>query len=228
MLFSLYSVEMEDLFPLEPTWMLAVAASVLALVMLRRLIKPLHFQNTAFITVVLMLGQAFIEWLVVVRICKTDLPDPRWRYYAGAALLWMAISLTARRFAKLIARPWRKERVHWLWVIFLSGLGAGAFQFFWPLLEPEFSMRRKLLAMAGTRAGCTMVVLAILSPWFVRKRARKGKDFSELPDDPDDDADDDAEEQASDDGEVKAAPPAVVMNVSGQTSEPSPPAAPQA
>lgn len=135
MLFSLYSVEMEDLFPLEPTWMLAVAASVLALVMLRRLIKPLHFQNTAFITVVLMLGQAFIEWLVVVRICKTDLPDPRWRYYAGAALLWMAISLTARRFAKLIARPWRKERVHWLWVIFLSGLGAGAFQFFWPLLE---------------------------------------------------------------------------------------------
>jgi hypothetical protein len=215
---------MEDLFPLESTWMLAVASAILAFFMIRRLAHALPIQNILLIVVFLMGGEAATEWLVI-KAGRLDMPDPEWRYLAGAGLLWMAVALTARRLAKLVARPWRKEKVHWLWVIFLSGVGVAAFQFDWPLLDPDFFMRKRLAAMVGVRAGCTMVLLAVLAPWFIRKRPRRGKDFSELPDQPEDDGDEDAEEQASNDRKVKTGVAPVNMDVPRQPAEPPQPAA---
>lgn len=187
---------MEDLFPLESSWVTAVAATVIALVMLVRLMRPLPFQNLLLIVVVLMLGEWLVEFYVI-KVGRIFVPDPRWKYYLGAMWLWTAILLTARRIAKFIARPWRKEKVHWIWIIVLSAAGSMAFQFFWPLLDPEFTSRDRLLAMVGVRGLGTLVLLAVLSPWFIRKRPFHGKDSSELPDDPEDDAEQGAQQQAS-------------------------------
>lgn len=187
---------MEDLFPLESTWMAAAAATLLVLVMLWRLRRPLPVQNLLLIVAVLMLGEWAVEFYVV-KVGRIFVPDPRWKYYAGAIWIWTAIVLSARRVAKFIARPWRKEKVHWLWIIFLSALGTMAFQFFWPLLDPDFVSKDRLVLMVGVRGLGTLVLLAVLSPFFIRKRPFPGKDSSELPDDPEDDAEENAQQQAS-------------------------------
>jgi hypothetical protein len=178
---------MDNLFPLESTWMLAAAAGIVVLLMSWRLSRALPLQNLLMIVVCLLVGETLLEWLVT-KIGRIDLPDPIWRYLLGAALLWTAVALTARRLAKLIARPWRREKVHWLWILALSAVGTGAFQFGWPLLDPDFVMQKKVALMALVRGAGTGVLLGLLGPWFLRKRPFPGQDSSELADEPQDEA----------------------------------------
>jgi hypothetical protein len=187
---------MEDLFPLESSWIVAAIAGVIAIVMLIRLYRALPLQNILLITAALMIGQGLLEFLVV-KVGKIDVPDPQWHYRLGAASLWLAVTLTARRVTKFIARPWRHEKVHWIWVIGLSSVGTAAFQFGWTLLDPDFPFPAKAFGMAGVRLLGTAVMLACLSPWFIRKKAIPGKDFSELPDDPKDETEQQAQEKTS-------------------------------
>jgi len=188
---------MEDLFPLESNWVLAVAAGALMLVMLFRLARPLPLQNVLFIAFCLLVGETLLE-LLVVKIGKIDLPDARWRYFLGAALLWTAVILVARRLAKFIARPWRKERVHWIWILALSTVGVTLFQIGWPVLDPDFAMQKAVAGMAAVRGVGTALLLLILTPWFIRKTAKPGEDeFSELADQPKKEAQQQAQEQTS-------------------------------
>lgn len=215
---------MEDLFPLEPSWILIGVAAVIAFFMLKRLAWALHWQNVLLIAAGVMIAEGLLQ-LWVDRLARTDVPEPKWRYMTGSVLLWLAVVLTARRTAKFIARPWRHEKVHWLWVILLSAIGVGAFQFGWTMANPDFIFPQRVYGIAGARAGGTAVVLACLAPWFIRKNAIPGKDFSELPDDPEDEAEEQAQKQAGDHGEVKTGIAASDMNIAGQPTQPPTPKA---
>ncbi len=207
--------------------MLAVATALVAIFLLRGIAKAVHLQNALLIGAVMLIGEGLIE-LLTVRLGKIDVPDPRWRYFGGAALLWTAVALSFRRLAKAIARPWRKERVHWIWVMFLGALGTGAFQLWWPVLDPDFFMTNRVAGMAAVRTGGTLVLLGVLSPWFIRKRARHGRDFSDLADEPEDDAEKNTDQEAGHKGKIEAGAAALKMDVAGEPPKPAPPTAPQA
>jgi hypothetical protein len=164
---------MEELFPLESSWIVALAAGALALTMLLRLARSLPGQNIALIAASLLAGEGVLEFFLA-KYARIDVTGPMWCYLAGAALLWLAIVLSVRRVARFILRPWRGGRWYGIWVLGMSAVFTAAFQFGWHGLnldpdaipiEPD-----RAAIMAGIRGLATAVFLAGLAPWFIRKR----------------------------------------------------------
>jgi hypothetical protein len=161
---------MEDLYPLESTWFVAAAAGALAIFMLWFLSRSLPFQNLLLIAIVLLGGEALIDWIFNkygwIPEIETSIP----RFIAGAALLWLAIVLACRSLAQFIIEPWKRERVYGFWVLGISAVFIGMFQFGWPYFYPDPIKEDKALLMAAIRGAASAAYLAALSPWLVRKR----------------------------------------------------------
>jgi hypothetical protein len=178
---------MEELFPLESSWIVALAAGALALTMLLRLARSLPGQNIALIAASLLAGEGVLEFFLA-KYARIDVTGPMWCYLAGAALLWLAIVLSVRRVARFILRPWRGGRWYGIWVLGMSAVFTAAFQFGWHGLnldpdaipiEPD-----RAAIMAGIRGLATAVFLAGLAPWFIRKRPVSRAARSELAQQP--------------------------------------------
>lgn len=178
---------MEELFPLESSWIVALAAGALALTMLLRLARSLPGQNIALIAASLLAGEGVLEFFLA-KYARVDVTGPMWCYLAGAALLWLAIVLSVRRVARFILRPWRGGRWYGIWVLGMSAVFTAAFQFGWHGLnldpdaipiEPD-----RAAIMAGIRGLATAVFLAGLAPWFIRKRPVSRAARSELAQQP--------------------------------------------
>ena len=188
---------MEQLFPLESSWIVAVIASAVAIFMLLQLARSLPGQNIAFIAIVLLASGALLQWLLA-KYTRMEVPGPLWCFLAGGALLWLAGVLAARRLAQFIFRPWRRGNYYGLWVLAMSTVTAAAFQFGWPCLDVDPEMgpvdMSQAAIMAGIRGGATLILLAVLSPWFIRKRPRKSR--SEFAQEPENQAQQDAAKQA--------------------------------
>jgi hypothetical protein len=173
---------MEDLFPLESSWIVALAAGVIAIIMLLQLARSLPGQNILMIAASLLAAEGALEYFLA-KYAQIEVRGPMWCYLAGSALLWLAVVLSARRVAQFILRPWRRERVYGLWLLGMSAVFTAAFQFGWPGLnldpdaDPIASDRAAI--MMAVRALSTVVFLAGLTPWFIRKqpvsRARRSK-----------------------------------------------------
>jgi hypothetical protein len=164
---------MEELFPLESSWIVALAAGALALTMLLQLARSLPGQNIALIAASLLAGEGVLEFFLA-KYARIDVTGSLWCYLAGAALLWLAIVLSVRRLAQFILRPWRGGRWYGIWVLGMSAVFTASFQFGWHGLnldpdaipiEPD-----RAAIMAGIRGLATAVFLAGLAPWFIRKR----------------------------------------------------------
>ena len=175
---------MEELFPLESSWVVALAAGAIALVMLLRLARSLPGQNLIVIAAGLMAGEALTDWLMLkYRLNPVELEGPVWTFVAGAALLWLAVVLCCRRLAQFIVEPWRREKYIGLWVLGISALFTAGFQFGWPCFRTFFDLdpmdTDKAAIMAGIRGLGTVVLLGALTPWLIQKRpvsrARKSK-----------------------------------------------------
>jgi len=178
---------MEQLYPLESSWIVALAAGALMILMLWELSRSLPFQNLLMITVCLLAGEALLEYFLA-KYARIELSGPMWRYLAGAALLWGAIVLTSRRMVQFIIRPWRREGVYGLWLIGLSALLTILFQFGWPCIniDPESDPlpSDKVATMAGIRGLVTVILLTCLVPFFIRKRPSSRKSKSQLAQEP--------------------------------------------
>jgi len=178
---------MQELFPLESSWIVALAAGAIALLMLLRLARSLPGQNIALIAASLLAGEGVLEFFLA-KYARIDVTGPMWCYLAGAALLWLAIVLSVRRVARFILRPWRGGRWYGIWVLGMSAVFTAAFQFGWHGLnldpdaipiEPD-----RAAIMAGIRGLATAVFLAGLAPWFIRKRPVSRAARSELAQQP--------------------------------------------
>jgi hypothetical protein len=178
---------MEEMFPLESSWIVALAAGAVALIMLLELARSLPGQNIALIAASLLAGEGLLEFFTV-RYFRTDVTGPMWCFLAGAALLWLAVVLAARRLGQLILRPWRRGKYYGLWLIGWSTVATAVFQFGWPGLDPDFSEMPKAAILAGIRGAATLVFLTCLAPWFIRKRPVSPPDPSELAQQPKDKA----------------------------------------
>ena len=174
---------MEELFPLESSWIVALAAGAVALIMLLQLARALPGQNIVLIAVSLLAGEGLLG-LFMAKYARTEVTGPMWCYLGGAALLWLAVVLSARRLAKLILGPWRRAKYYGIWVIILSAITTAAFQYGWPCLDPDFNDQGKAAIMAAIRAVATVVLLAGLTPWFIRKRPVSRAGRSELAQQP--------------------------------------------
>jgi hypothetical protein len=165
---------MQELFPLESSWVVALCAGALALIMLLRLARSLPAQNIVLIVAGLLAVNGLIDFFLA-KYGWVDVTGPLWCYVAGAALLWMAVVLSLRRVAQFILHPWRGGRWYGIWVIGMSAVFTAAFQFGWPcllVLDPDALPVPPDRAgiMAGMRGGATVLLLTGLSPWFIRKR----------------------------------------------------------
>lgn len=182
---------MEELFPLESSWIVALAAGAIALVMLLRLARSLPGQNIAIIAASLLVAEGLLEYFLA-NYARVEVNGPLWCYLAGAALLWLAIVLSVRRLAQFILRPWRRERAYGFWLIGMSAVFTAMFQFGWHGLnldpdaipiEPD-----RAAIVAAIRGGATVVLLTCLVPWFIRKRPVSRVKQSELAQQPQNDA----------------------------------------
>ncbi len=178
---------MQELFPLESSWIVALAAGAISLIMLLELARSLPGQNIALIAASLLAGEGVLEFFLA-KYARIDVTGPMWCYLAGAALLWLAIVLSVRRLAQFILRPWRRERAYGFWLIGMSAVFAAMFQFGWHGLnldpdaipiEPD-----RAAIMAAIRGLATAVFLAGLAPWFIRKRHVSRAARSELAQQP--------------------------------------------
>ena len=182
---------MEELFPLESSWVVALAAGALAVIMLLRLARSLPGQNIALIAASLLAGEAALEFFLA-RYGRVEVAGPMGCYLAGAALLWLAVVLSFRRVAQFILRPWRRERAYGFWLLGMSAVFTAAFQFGWPAVNLDADAYAiptdKAAIMAGIRGGATVVFLACLAPWFIRKRPVLQAGRSELAPQPENEA----------------------------------------
>jgi hypothetical protein len=164
---------MQELFPLESSWIVALASGAVAILMLLELARSLPLQNLVIIVVALMVGEGVLEHFLA-NYARVEVTGPMWCYLAGAALLWMAVVLSVRRLAQFILRPWRREKVYGIWLIGMSAVFTAAFQYGWPCLnvdpEEEPIPQDKVAIMLAIRALATVVLLTCLVPWFIRKR----------------------------------------------------------
>jgi hypothetical protein len=182
---------MEELFPLESSWVVALAAGAIALLMLLRLARSLPGQNIALIAACLLAGEGVLEFFLV-KYARVEVIGSMWCYLAGAALLWLAVVLSFRRVAQFILRPWRRERAYGFWLLGMSAVFTASFQFGWHglNLDPDAYPipLDKAAIMAGIRGGATVVLLAGLAPWFIRKRHVSRAHRSELAPQPENEA----------------------------------------
>ncbi len=178
---------MEELFPLESSWIVALAAGAIALIMLLRLARSLPVQNVVMIAASLLAGEGALDYFLA-NYARVEVKGPMWCYLAGAALLWLAVVLSVRRMAQFILRPWRRERLYGFWLIGMSTVATAAFQFGWPCLnlDPDADAidPGKAAIMAAVRGLATLVLLTCLAPWFVRKRPIPRAGRSELAQQP--------------------------------------------
>jgi hypothetical protein len=180
---------MEELFPLEASWIVALVTGTLAVVMLLHLARSLPAQNIILIAVSLLVGEGLTDWLMVkYRLNVFDMDGPMWCFVGGAALLWLAIVLSCRKLAQFIVEPWKREKYIGLWILGISGVLTGLFQFGWPGFNPDPFDVGDAAIMAGIRAGTTVLLLACLSPWFIRKRPFSRKEKSKLAQQPENEA----------------------------------------
>ncbi len=164
---------MEELFPLESSWIVAFVAGAVALIMLLRLARSLPGQNIALIAVILLAGEAALQWFLA-RYVRMEVRGPMWCFLAGSALLWLAAVLSARRLAQFILLPWRRARFYGIWLLAMSAVTTALFQFGWPILDSDPDLGTvdldKAAVLAGLRGLATLVLLTCLTPWFIRKR----------------------------------------------------------
>ena len=165
---------MVELFPLEASWVVALVSGILALSMLLWLARSLPGQNIAVIAGGLLAGQAILEYFLN-KYEEVEVLCPMWCYLGGAALLWLAVVLGLRAVAQFIMGPWRRGKYYGMWVIGMTAVFTAAFQFGWPLLislnpdaDPVPAGRAAMMGLM--RGPATAVLLAGLSPWFIRKR----------------------------------------------------------
>jgi len=232
---------MEELFPLESSWIVALAAGAVALIMLLQLARLLPAQNIVVIAAGLLAGEALLEFFLA-KIGKTKVTGPMWCFLTGSALLWMAVVLSARRAGQFIMRPWRRRKNYGLWLLGISAVLTMVFQGGWPCIsnpalvdpqaaalasgvpvEPEgtsdlgaprkdsamsetpaekdseeiLTAPLRVALMAAIRGVGTAILLAGLSPWFIRKRPVPRADGSELAQQPEKQAQQNADEQTS-------------------------------
>lgn len=181
---------MENLFPLESKWFVAVPAVALAVFMLWNLSRSLPVQNLILIAVGLLAGEALIDW-IYIKYVWLEIDSSTSLYVTGAAPLWLGFVLVLRRLAQFIIEPWRRERFYGLWVIFITGCFVWGVQVGWLLFDPDPPKGSDATVMGLMRCGATMVYLAALSPWLIRKRPESRKksrspEPSELPQEPKD------------------------------------------
>lgn len=176
---------MEELYPLESTWIVAACAGAVLILMwydLRRATLPL--QNILMITICIFAAEAALDHFLA-NYARVELAGPRWHYLGGAALLWTAVVLTCRRITKFIIRPWRNEKVYGLWLLGMSTVFVFLFQFGWTAVnfDPENDPLPpdKALIIAGIRAGVALVLLTCLFPFFIRKRPLRRKVKADSP-----------------------------------------------
>ncbi len=179
---------MQEHFPHESSWIVALAAGAIALLMLLRLARSLPGQNIAMIAAGLLAGEGALEFFLA-KYAQVEVTGPMWSYLGGAALLWMAVVLSARRLAQFILRPWRQGRWYGIWVLGMSAVFTAAFQFGWPCLlnlnpDTDPIPPDKAAIMAGIRGVATVVLLTCLVPWFIRKRPVSRAGRSELAQQP--------------------------------------------
>jgi hypothetical protein len=175
---------MEELFPLESSWIVALAAGTLAIIMLLQLARSLPGQNIVLIAACLLAGEGLLDWLLAKFHLTPDVDGPVWYYVGGAALLWLAVVLFCRWLAQFILEPWRRERYVGLWVLAFSAVFTAMFQYGWPCFNPEPMNQKKAALVAAIRALATVIFLAGLSPWFIRKRPVSKKGRSKLAQQP--------------------------------------------
>ena len=188
---------MEELFPLESSWIVALAAGVVAIIMLLQLARALPGQNILVIVLGLLAGEALLEFFLS-KLGRTEIVGPMWCFLAGAGLLWMAVVLSARRLGQFILRPWRWSKFYGSWLITVSAAFTAVFQFGWPRFDnPDLVGPNRATLMAAIRALCTVVFLVCLSPWFIRKRPGSRSGRSKLAQQPEKQAEQNAGEQTS-------------------------------
>jgi hypothetical protein len=187
----------QDVLPLESTWIVALVAAVMAIIMLLQLARALPGQNILMIVVGLLAGEALLEFLLA-KLGRTPVTGPMWVFLTGAALLWMAVVLSARRLGQFILRPWRREKYYGFWLIAVSATVTGLFQFGWPRFDnPDLVGVHRAALMATLRGLGTVIFLVCLTPWLIRKRPVPQPAKSELAQQPKDEAEQDAGEQTS-------------------------------
>jgi hypothetical protein len=190
---------MEKLFPLESCWILALVSGAVAIFMLWQLTRSLPAQNIIFITLSLLVCEGLLQW-GMDKYSHTELTGSMARFLGGSALLWLAVVLSARRLAQFILRPWRRAEYYGIWLLGMSAVAAAAFQFGWPGLDvdPELGPigLSQAMILAGMRALSTLIILACLGPWFIRKQPRLRRDRLELPQQPKQQAEQNTGEQA--------------------------------
>ncbi|MGD0814639.1 MAG: hypothetical protein ABSA83_13615 [Verrucomicrobiota bacterium] len=179
---------MQELFPLESSWVVAMAAGALALIMLLWLARSLPGQNIAIIAFGLLAGQALLDFFLA-NYAQIEIVGPMWCYLAGSALLWLAVVLSLRRVAQFIMHPWRGGTYYGIWVIGMASVFTAAFQFGWPCLlnlNPEVDPipPERAAIMGLIRGAATALFLTGLVPWFIRKRPVSRKKRSELAQQP--------------------------------------------
>jgi len=183
---------MLELFPLESSWVVALAASAIAMVLLLEMARSLPGQNILLIAFCLLAAEAGIEYFFI-KYNRSEVIGPLWYFLTGAALLWATVVLAGRRLAQLILRPWRRDRFYGLWLLGMSMVAVAMFQIGWPCLvaegpdaEPvDFS---RVAIMSAIRGVSALILLAGLSPWFIRKRPVSQPKQSELAQQPQNEA----------------------------------------
>lgn len=198
---GLYWAGMEALFPLESSWIAALAAGVIALIMLLRLARSLPGQNILMIAAGLLVGEGSLE-LLQIQISQITVTGPLWCYLAGAALLWLAVVLSSRRLAQFILRPWRAEHYYGIWLITASAVITALFQFGWPCLNAQTIGARAIdsglaAGLAAIRGAATAILLVCLTPWLIRKRPYSRAARLKLAQQPKDQTQQKADEQTS-------------------------------
>ena len=178
---------MDNLYPLESSWIVALVSGAITILMLVELTRSLPIQNLILIVACVLVAEAALEHFLA-NYALVELSGPRWWYLTGAALLWLAVVLSVRRLAQFILRPWRRERAYGFWLIGMSAVFTAAFQFGWPCLnvdpDAEALPPGKALIITGIRALATAVLLTCLMPWFIRKRPVSRSKPSELAQQP--------------------------------------------
>jgi hypothetical protein len=174
----------ELLYPLETSWIVLLVAGALALFLLLEQGRSLPAQNIVLIAIILLVAEGFLE-IPMAKYSKVAVTDPRWVFLAGAALLWLAIILSARRLGQLILRPWRRDGFYGLWLIAVSAVLTASFQYAQPCFNPISISQGRAAVLAVVRGLATVILLAGLSPWFIRKRpASHKREPSELAQQP--------------------------------------------
>jgi hypothetical protein len=182
---------MSELYPLESSWIVALAAGATAIIMLLALARSLPVQNIVLIVAGIFAAEGVLEYFLA-SYARVEVDGPMWCYLGGAALLWLAVVLSVRRLAQFILRPWRRERAYGYWLLGMSAVFTAAFQFGWPCLnvDPEADPipPDKIAIMTGIRALATLILLTCLMPWFIRKRAATMTGPSKLAQEPEKEA----------------------------------------